>query len=573
MAIDRRKVLSLLGVGVGAAGCASNIPSTIAEEAIVSGGTVTFGHGVASGDPGETSVLLWTRAGTDRGSLELTWQVAEDDTFERIVARGAVTASATRDHTVKVVVEGLKAGRDYVYRFASDSGQTSPVGRTRTLPSAASTEPVVLAVASCSLHPQGLFNAYDAIAKMDRVDAVVHLGDYIYEYGAGENDYGMANGRKLNRIPEPAHEILTIADYRTRHSQYKADPDLQAAHARAPWIVVFDDHETANDSFDGGAQNNEEGEADWSTRKAAALQAYFEWMPIREPEAGKGLAEATERSFRFGRAASLHMVETRLLARTKQLDYATDFYVMGADGKPTPDRDAFFAKLNDPDRRLLGDSQLAWIERDAKAAVDAGCAWQLIGNQVVMARVKGPDIGAMVPAETIEAAIANLSPAIQNRVRQIIALFGQDVPFNLDAWDGYPVERERLYAALKRAGARPVVLAGDSHTFWVDPLKDASGAKAGIEFGTTGITSPSPAGFLGLPEAQLAQVISAQNDEVEYVDFGPRGFITLTLTPEAVRADLIGVSTIEAKPYTTSVIRSYEVQAEGRGMFGDLTQV
>jgi alkaline phosphatase D len=571
MAIDRRKVLGLLGVGAGASGCAATVPSAIiaGEEA----GTVTFDHGIASGDPAETSVLLWTRVGTERPSLNLDWQVAEDEGFQRIVARGTTTTSAGRDHTVKVVAEGLKPGQDYVYRFVADSGQTSPVGRTRTLPAAASVAPVVLAVASCSLHPNGLFNAYDAIARLERLDAVVHLGDYIYEYGAGENDYGMANGRKLNRIPEPAHEILTLADYRARHAQYKTDPDLQAAHARAPWIVVFDDHETANDGYDGGAENNQEGEGDWSTRKAVALQAYFEWMPIREPQAGKGLAEATERSFRFGRAASLHMVETRLLARTKQLDYATDFYVLGADGKPTPDRDGFFAKLNDPERRLLGDRQLKWIERDAKAAVDAGCAWQLIGNQVVMARVKGPNIAAMVPAETIEAVISTLPPAIQERVRQIVALFGQDVPFNLDAWDGYPAERERLYAALKRAGARPVVLAGDSHTFWVDALKDASGAKAGVEFGTTGITSPSPAGFLGLPEAQLGQVVAAQNEEVEYVDFGPRGFIALTLTPETVRAELIGVSTIAAKPYTTSVVRRYEVRAEGKGQFGDLVQV
>jgi len=565
MTIDRRGLLGLLGLGATGA-CAT------VSEAVPS--PVRFAHGVASGDPAQTSVLLWTRITAEAGDrIDLRWQVAEDGAFDRIVSQGRTSTDHGRDHTVKVVAEGLRPGRDYLYRFVAEDGQVSPVGRTRTLPEAASIKPVVLAVASCSLFPNGLFNAYDAIAKMERLDAVVHLGDYIYEYGAGENDYGMANGRALNRIPEPPHEILTIADYRARHAQYKTDPDLQAAHARAPWIVVFDDHETANDSYDGGAENNQIGEADWSTRKAAALKAYFEWMPIREPAQGIGLAEATHRSFRFGRSASLHMVETRLLARSKQLDYAEDFYVVGPNGTPVPDRDGFFARLNDPERRLLGDAQLGWIARDTRAAVDAGCAWQVIGNQVVMARVKGPNVGALVPAATLEAMISSLPEAIQGRVRQIVALFGQDVPFNLDAWDGYPAERERLYAVLKAAQARPIVLAGDSHTFWVDQLKSASGDKVGVEFGTTGITSPSPAGYLGLPEAQLAQMIAAQNDEVELVDFGPRGFITLTLSPETARADLIGVSTIAARPYATSVVASYTVQAGAAGVIGDLTRL
>ncbi len=564
MNLHRRNLLGLIGAGAGLG----------AGPAIAADGTDTlaFHHGVASGDPEQTSVLLWTRVtAPDADVVDLRWQVSEDG-FQRIVAEGRTSTDAGRDHTVKVVAGRLRPGRDYVYRFVTEDGQASPTGRTRTLPEATATKAVVLAVASCSLHPNGLFNAYDAIARIERLDAVVHLGDYIYEYGAGAGDYGMANGRALNRIPEPPHEILTLADYRLRHAQYKSDPDLQAAHARAPWIVVFDDHETANDSYDSGAENNQTGEADWAARKAAALKAYFEWMPIREPSAGVSLAQATHRSFRFGRCASLHMLETRLLARTKQLEYAEDFYVVGPNGTPVPDREGFFAKLNDPERRLLGDAQLRWIADDTKAAVDAGCAWQIIGNQVVMARVQGPDIGALVPKATLDAMVAGLPAAVQGRVRQIIALFGQDVPFNLDAWDGYPAERERLYAALKASQARPIVLAGDSHTFWVDQLKTATGEKLGVEFGTTGVTSPSPAGYLGLPEAELAHVIATRNDEVEYVDFGPRGFITLTLTPQTARADLIGVSNIAAKPYATSVVASYTVSAEGAGAIGDLVR-
>jgi len=563
MTIDRRGVLGLLGLGATSA-CAT-VGETAPTDAV-------FAHGVASGDPAMDSVLLWTRVTTASPRVEVAWELASDEGFGQVVARGRASTGGDRDHTVKVVVERLRPGVDHWFRFTVGE-VVSPVGRTRTLPETSSTEAVVLAVASCSLHPQGLFNAYDAIGRMETLHAVVHLGDYIYEYGAADDDYGMAEGRRLNRVPEPAREITTLADYRARHAQYKADPDLQLAHSRAPWIVVYDDHESANDSFDGGAENHQAEEGDWATRKAAALKAWFEWMPVREPRPGQSLEEATQRGFRFGRSASLHMLDTRLMARTKQLDYATDFFVAAPDGRPVPDRDAFMTRLNAEDRRLLGDEQLSWIERDTREAVEAGCGWQLIGNQVVMARVKGPDLSALLPPAAIDAALSRLPEAVQGRIRQALALFAQDVPFNLDAWDGYPAERERLYAALKRAGARPVVLAGDSHTFWVDRLKDAQGQDVGVEFGTTGITSPSPVASLGLPEAQIAQVITAQNDEVEHVDFGPRGFVALTLTPDRLQAQLIGVSTIETKPYETRTVRTYAVQAEGPGRLGALTAV
>ena len=563
MRLDRRHLIGLFGAGAaGAAATAATARSSVQAR---------FGHGVASGDPAVDSILLWTRLTTDAPRLEVRWQIALDPDFSQMAGQGVVSTGADRDHTVKVIADRLRPGVDYWYRFGV--GETwSPVGRTRTLPQPDSEEPVVLAVASCSLHPQGLFNAYDAIARMERLHAVVHLGDYIYEYGAEPGAYGMVNGVRLERVPEPAHEIVSLADYRTRHAQYKADADLQAAHARAPWIVVYDDHESANNAFDGGAENHDAGEGDWATRKAAALKAYFEWMPVREPTPGQGLEEATQRGFRFGRSASLHMLDTRLAARERQLEYATDFYVAGPDGQPKPDRDGFMARLNAPDRRLIGDSQMAWIERDTREAAEAGCAWQLIGNQVVMARVRGPDLGALMPQAMIEQALSRLPEASREPVRRAIALFAQDLPYNLDAWDGYPAERERLYAALSRARARPVVLSGDSHTFWVNRLKDKDGREAGVEFGATGVTSPSPAAALGLPEQQLAQVMAAQNDEVDHIDFGPRGFLTLTLTPQTATTELVGVSTIETKPYEARVLRTYVARAGDAGLIADFRQ-
>ena len=284
MKIDRRKVLGLLGLSGAAAGEAA------AQSINYYKGPVAFAHGVASGDPTTSAVVFWTRVtpkDTTTGDIDLDLEVAADPDFKiPVTSSKGLRARASRDWTVKHDLDGdgLKPGTEYWYRFKAN-GVTSPVGRTKTLPKGA-TKDVVLAVVSCSLYPNGYFNAYDAIAKLKRVDAVVHLGDYIYEYGGGPKDYGMNSAVAASRTPDPVHEIVTLDDYRRRHAQYKTDPAAQAAHARAPWIVVWDDHETANDSWIGGAENHDpKTEGDWTARKAAALKAYYEWMPIRDPAA------------------------------------------------------------------------------------------------------------------------------------------------------------------------------------------------------------------------------------------------------------------------------------------------
>jgi alkaline phosphatase D len=319
-------------------------------------------------------VVLWTRLSSGDGSARRWSVIVQDAVSGRVVFRRAGLSGADRDHTVKLEATGLQPGAEYRYLFESD-GHSSPTGRFRTLPERA--DDLVLAVVSCSLHPGGLFNAYDAVAKLPRVDAVVHLGDYIYEYGARPQDYGVGVGQQLGRLPDPPHEIVTLADYRRRHAQYKSDPDLQAAHARAAWITVWDDHETANDSWLGGAENHDpdQNEGDWAARKAAALKAYYEWMPIREPAPGRS-QEMADRTFRFADIATLHMVETRLLARSKQLNYASDLAFAGG----VPDMGAFRAKLNDPARNLLGGTQLGTLTRAVQDSVRAGVTWQVLGG-------------------------------------------------------------------------------------------------------------------------------------------------------------------------------------------------
>ncbi len=268
MRIDRRRALALLGLGA-AGPAAAQAPARYT-------GAISFNHGVASGDPLADRVLLWTRitpADPKAGDIAYRWALNPVDRRAGGAKSGHGVTGPGRDWTVKVDVAGLDAGRAYTFEFIAN-GVTSPIGRTATLPSGA-TKDVVLAVASCSLYPNGYFNAYEAIAKLPRVDAVLHLGDYIYEYG-GPESYGMNSPVAAERPHDPNREIVSLGDYRRRHAQYKSDPQLQAAHARAPWIVVWDDHETANDSFMSGAQNHQpDQEGDWNERKARAIKAYY----------------------------------------------------------------------------------------------------------------------------------------------------------------------------------------------------------------------------------------------------------------------------------------------------------
>ena len=312
MSVDRRRALKLLGLGALSPAAASPISANPSET------PTRFRHGVAAGDPTPSGLIIWTRITprdpAHRSALPVAWAVAEDPDFRRIAAKGVAIASIDRDFTVKVDVGGLSPGRDYHYRFRAGA-EVSPIGRARTLVQGPQ-DKLVLAFATCAHYQRGLFNVYDAIARLHRVDAVVHLGDYIYEDGADPAGGAQATAERLGRIVQPQHELITLADYRLRHAQHKTDPDLQAAHARAAWICVWDDHESANDCWFGGAEGHHpKTDGDWGLRKAAAIRAYYEWMPIREPAPGRA-AEAINRSFQFGDLASLIMLETRLIARS-----------------------------------------------------------------------------------------------------------------------------------------------------------------------------------------------------------------------------------------------------------------
>ena len=565
--MDRRRALKLLGLGALSPAAASPIAASPSDAPI------RFRHGVASGDPTLDSLIIWTRITpadpAHRDAIPVAWTVAEDAGFRHIAARGRAIAGADRDFTVKVDVGGLNPGRDYFYRFRTGA-EESPAGRARTLTDG-SQEEAVLAFATCAHFQRGLFNVYEAIGRRPRVDAVIHLGDYIYEDGADAGGGGRALAEQLGRTPQPMHELVTLADYRLRHAQHKTDPDLQAAHARAAWICVWDDHESANDCWFGGAEGHHpKTDGPWSLRKAAAIRAYYEWMPIREPAPG-ATPLAIYRSFQFGDLASLIMLETRLIARSHQVSYNDDTpFRQASDGREIPDLAVLRAKLDDPARQMMGLAQEQWLGRELKASIAAGRTWQVIGNQVVMAQVIAPDIKALLGPVLTPALVAMLPEERRRQAAKIGDIFEDRMPYNLDAWDGYPAARERVYQAFREAGARPIVISGDSHAFWANELVDAADRHVGVELGVTGVTSPGVCDLVpGLP---INRFLEEANRDVHFTDHGAKGFVLLTLTREAAVGELMAVSTIQSKPYETRPLRRYRITPHAEGL-SPLTEI
>lgn len=505
----------------------------------------SFRHGVASGDPTHSAVILWTRITTSAvGDTSVDWQVATDAEMTNIVRTGVASTGPERDFTVKVDADRLAPGRDYFYRFTCD-GKDSITGRTRTLPKGAVRQ-AKFGVVSCSNYPAGFFNVYREIARRDDIDAVLHLGDYIYEYGFGE--YATENAESLGRVPEPRHEIVTLSDYRQRYAQYKSDPDCQAMHASLPVIAVWDDHEIANNTWRDGAENHQDEEGVWSARRDAALQAYFEWLPIRGAPAGANTK--IYRELRWGDLASVVMLDTRLVGRDIQPDVGEDVT-----------RDSVIAALKDPERRMLGAEQEEWFRSTLQSA--AATTWQLIGQQVMLGRMEPPDLEPLVdrsqpsslPDERLEAAIA----ASKSHAPQV-----------LDVWDGYPVAREDFLHDLQEFANNPVVLSGDLHTLLAGNIVPAGGEHpVAVELMTGAVSSPTLASVFpdkvpdGVRDATLAQ-----NPNLRFLDIVHRGWLLVTLTPDQCTGEWYLVDTILSRDYKSWLAETLTVGAGeiGKGL-------
>ena len=556
--ISRRKALSL-GLAASAASCttAPKMTPYTAKTERVEG---LFSHGVASGDPSANSVVLWTRISPEGeqppgATATVIWETAADAAFTDMRGKGEFITGASRDWTVKVLTQDLQPGSTYYYRFRIGD-QYSPIGRTKTLPIGALAS-ARFAVVSCSNFPFGYFNVYDLISRRDDFDAVLHLGDYIYEYDI--ESYGGATGARLGRNHEPSHEIVSLADYRQRHAQYKADPSSQAMHAAHPLIPIWDDHETSNDSWSTGAENHQsETEGSWNARKRAALQAYYEWMPVREPN---GSPEAFFRSYGYGDLLTLAAIETRLMARSQPFEY-NDI----APTLTTPDDVERFKRdiLWDETRELLGAAQIDYLDRTFRDSVSGGQPWRLIANQVIMAKVTAPDLTPHVSEDDLVALEKEWSQA-----RAFVQASTLGLPLNFDAWDGYPAARERFYAMAEGAGDNGmIVVTGDTHTWWANDLVAQSGKHMGVELGTHSVTSPSPYGsnFLGGKGADYALLTNRDNKDVRYLSGESHGYIDLHIHRENTRAEFVAVDSVESENYNAFVKVAFDIEKTRNGV-------
>ncbi|NUF34775.1 alkaline phosphatase D family protein [Acinetobacter oleivorans] len=527
-----------------------------------------FLHGVASGDPLQDKVILWTRlTPVDLSArLKVTWEIATDDQFKLNLKTGVVQTTKTDDFTVKVDATGLQADTIYYYRFHFGN-KTSPVGQTKTLP--VSTNKVSFAVCSCSNYPAGYFYVYREIAKQN-VDVVIHLGDYIYEYGA--DGYATEDAAKLGRtLPSDNNkEIIKLDDYRKRYALYRQDKDLQAAHQRHPFIVIWDDHELANDTWRDGAENHQDNEGLFSDRKLAALQAYFEWMPIRPVSNTDHLN--IYRQFNFGSLVELTMLDTRIIARDKQLEYKDYMTASGLDAQK------FQADLTDSKRTLMGYTQRDWLVDKLKQST---ATWNVIGQQVLMSKMWIPaellvSLGQITSGGTSPDALAKMNAQITELVTLKLRLEQGDptltiqekarvttlVPYNLDAWDGYYAEREFVYDKLAEFNKKIIVLAGDTHNAWTSYLYSQKGKYVGVELATSSVSSPGLEKYLSIPLAQLQNfefAFTTLIDELTYCNLNQRGYLVVTLDDTQVQSDWIFVDSIKNAQYKVDSSRHYQL--------------
>ncbi|MGH9085882.1 MAG: alkaline phosphatase D family protein [Acidimicrobiales bacterium] len=515
---DRRTFLRRSALTGAGAALLAGLPRPAAA---ADGELAPFLHGVASGDPTAAGVVLWTRVTPPHGApraASVGWRVASDLAMTRVVASGRVDTDADRDFTVKVDVTGLEPGTWYFFEFDA-LGARSVTGRTKTAP--LHTSHLRFGVVSCSNYQGGFFNAYARLAERDDLDAIVHLGDYIYEYGNGEDRYGPGTGELVApRDHEPSAEMVTLADYRLRHAGYKLDPDLRRLHQLYPWITTWDDHESTNNSHRDGAQNHDPArEGDWATRKAAAQRAYSEWMPIRVTDPSK-----IYRTLRYGDLADIVVMDTRLDDRDPELG-STGTLVLSGD------------EIDDPARKMISADQRRHVyeslaQRDSR--------WKVVAQQVILGQWN--------------AGGAPRLPDGADRPRFMVRDGGNAL--NPDQWDGYPAERDRLFGHIRDNGIDDVVvLTGDVHTSWAldltpDPYNPlvynpvTGDGALGVEFVTPSVTS---ANFESLGPAGVAAfeaVTRVDNPHVKFVDFDEHGYLVLDLTPERAQADWFYVDTV-----------------------------
>ena len=581
--INRREFLKVSALGVSTLFISSALTGCGGSDATSDYIQVGFDHGVASGDPLNDKVIIWTRATpkesiSNSATFPIDYEISTDAEFSQILRRGVVSTSKESDYTIKIDLQDLEADTVYYYRFLS-GGTISDTGKTKTLATGDIAQ-VKMAVFSCANYTNGYFNAYMEASKIDDLDVAIHLGDYIYEYGMYDEDdgvtpaYATQNAQAIGRVlpSDNDKECIVLEDYRKRYALYHTDEGSKAIHAACPMIVVWDDHETANDAYVNGAANHQEDEGSWDDRVAAALQAYFEWLPIRPIENKKEIY----RSFDFGNLVSLHMLETRLNARTKQLSYANYF-----DANGNFDATGFVTDVTSDTQVLLGETQLQWLQGQLQ---NSSATWQVLGQQIIMAKIHLPaellaPIGQLEYAQTqaeYETLIAQINTLLDELVTlKMTKLQGGSLtaeeearlstvlPYNLDAWDGYAYEREVIFATAKAFNKNLVTLSGDTHNGWKNNLVDKDGNSVGVEFATPSVSSPGFEDYVGLDTLEKAMsfegALQLLIDDLEYLNSSDRGFLSVTFTHNDVTSKWVYMQNTNSINYTLNTTREKEL--------------
>jgi alkaline phosphatase D len=531
--IDRRQLIATAAFGISGL----MLPGGMAMAQVLAAAR-GFTHNVASGEPDNESVLLWTRFVGEGANARVKAEISTTADFAKIISGAEVLTGPWRDWTAKITLAGLAPGRRYFYRFIGPDGSISPIGQTKTLGDEGVRE-ARLAIFSCSNIGFGYFNAYGHAAARADIDLWVHLGDYLYEADRGTYpDLDVA--LRPNEIVPP-NELLSLADYRMRYASYRSDPDLQALHARHPMIASPDDHETANDSWEGGAGAHSANEGPWINRKAAAMQAYYEWLPIDE---------TPWKTYQIGQLATLFRTETRIAARSKQASMGS--LMAGSD--PEAALKAFAAgPWQDPAMTMLGTTQEHWLGRAVRQSVSAGTRWQVIG-------VGAPMGTAILPLTADSWLASNARPVWHSRFKAAAIATRAGLPSNFDNWGGYPAARKRFLSMVQAAGANAVVISGDSHNGWAFELPGERGTAA-VEFSVPGVTPPGiDEATRGTDPRRVARDFVGANSELKWADTSQRGYMTLTLTPQAATNEFIFMETVARRSLASS--GSHKIRAK-----------
>ncbi len=462
-----------------------------------------FYHGVASGDPLSDRVIIWTRLTPEQTSSTdnpVKWEVATDGAMTSIVAEGIVEADPNRDYTIKLDVTGLQPDTYYYYHFIS-KGRKSATGRTKTAP-ARNADSARVAFITCTNYEAGFYNALALLARQADLDAVVHLGDYIYEYAA--KGYGDPS---LGRFHLPDKELITLTDYRTRYAQYRLDSDFQAVHQQHPFVVIWDDHEIANNAFVAGAQNHQEEDGDYIQRREAARQAYYEWLPIRENVGGQ-----LYRKIHLGRLAEILLLDERLAGRTAPVENLNS------------------EEYLDENRTMLGHQQYQWL---TKSLSSSEARWKIVGSQVTFS-----DFDRRKEGQTEQA-------------------------LNMDAWDGFPAEKRELIRYIREHQIdNLLIVSGDTHCSWAfevptsiaaykaDPATNA----IATELAVPSVTSSNYDEHQ--PRNTAAAVVNTyrkNNPHLKYGNICDHGYLLLEIDTSRIRASWHYVETVKKRSLAEQV--------------------